>query len=53
MFEFSDSYLADGSVRSAVSHHDVGVKINVVYLHWSRTDGHCSGHLTTNTLRGT
>lgn len=46
-------YLTDGRVRSPISHHDVGVKINVVQLHWSQTHGHRSAHFTANALWST
>lgn len=48
-----DSYLTDGCVRSPISHHDVGMEINVVQIHWSGTHRHCSAHLTADTLWST
>lgn len=50
---FSDSYLADGSVCSPISHHNVGMEINVVQLHWSGSYSQGTAHFTTNTLGGT
>lgn len=49
----SGSYLADGSVRSPISHHDVGVEINVVQLYGSRPHGHSSANLTCDALGST
>lgn len=45
-------YLADGRVRPAVSHHDVGVQVDVAQLHRGRAHHHRAAHLAADALRG-
>lgn len=44
------SYLTDGGVRSPFSHHNVGMKINVVKWDRSRAHGHSATELPVNPL---